>query len=1167
MLIFTKYPYFFCSPGASGIDGIISTAAGFASSNQSPTTLLIGDVAALHDINGLHTLNVDSFPSSSAPLSTVVVNNNGGGIFSFLPISKHGDDVGFEEYFGTPTDSFSFSSAAKASGIPFSSASTYKGFKREYKDVLEAGKHTLVEAKVVDRETNVAVHAEITKLANTAVEEFLTHESGEADNSLEMIEYSNNVDNHPVKTILLLHGWLGTKEDWKESATELTNILPDWRVIAVDLPGHGNSSMIKSSRSQAVRNALDIQATENATSVDEIAKYVSAYLRNIGIHHVDVVCGYSLGGRVSLAMRRLALQDQLEGKNKSILMPDTKMVLLGSNPGVFFPSEQRDTKTIFNGDDRAVKDDNLAIMMKNSFERSMLVSDGTGDAWAPFLEEWYAAPLWGNLQSNNPSAYREMISRRIAQLVQRGGDLAAILQSCSPGRNSMVDWKYASSLQTMFVAGSLDEKYVAAGKNWEAIAGIRYHEINNVGHALLTEASSDVAKVISNFVLAASNYSQMIEQDPKQAKSQDIPLIELFPLSSSSKIDLPILVVPTQFEFEKFSLDLGNPRSTSDTAGLFGLGWGKESHNTKDELKTREGIIISLSTGEKLVGVGEVSPLAGLHEETLDEALAQVVDIRSVMTENTELVPALDPSKILSLNGLLSQYINDLVDGCGIEADSLYPSVRAGLESAVISLASQAISMVTPQALAAASSEQIEGGMSNSLVLNGLETRSPQSLRVKSEKATIAFTSLKVKIGHRSVEDDANILSNRSSSGKVRGDANRSWTMSQALSFSESLSSYVEFERANVEFIEEPLIQYDNLESQIGALKEFYDKTGLNYALDESIAELVAEENNDFLAIEKRLRNILKDNSGCAAFVLKPALLGSEMSTMLARLSNDLGIGAVYSSSFDSGVGLAHAAFLASISDAHARTRNSPVYAHGLGTFTTLRFDTISPPFSSFVDSSGIVDMEKLSRSIYGLSLDETTEMKSSGKKITVTSSINLPFSCDVACARFTDWPQQPRWSPWLSSVAYVPGSSETEWTLNVRGARLQWRAISAVSENPPKVMWESVSGLKNRGTVKFVPLSSTSCTMTATVTFVTPRPISMLFKDNEFLKEFLRNKLMSWSLEMFRDVVKADLALERGDAELGDALFGAVEGRASAIEATLLLSSGNSENDESDWQ
>jgi hypothetical protein len=54
------------------------------------------------------------------------------------------------------------------------------------------------------------------------------------------------------------------------------------------------------------------------------------------------------------------------------------------------------------------------------------------------------------------------------------------------------------------------------------------------------------------------------------------------------------------------------------------------------------------------------------------------------------------------------------------------------------------------------------------------------------------------------------------------------------------------------------------------------------------------------------------------------------------------------------------------------------------------------------------------------------------------------------------------------------------------------------------------------------------------------------------FLEDFLRNKILKWSLEMFRDVVKGDLALEEGNIELGDALFGAVEGKANAIEASL---------------
>jgi len=53
-------------------------------------------------------------------LTTIIVNNNGGGIFSFLPIAKHGNDVNVEECFGTPTNSFE--KGAEAFGLPFDSA-------------------------------------------------------------------------------------------------------------------------------------------------------------------------------------------------------------------------------------------------------------------------------------------------------------------------------------------------------------------------------------------------------------------------------------------------------------------------------------------------------------------------------------------------------------------------------------------------------------------------------------------------------------------------------------------------------------------------------------------------------------------------------------------------------------------------------------------------------------------------------------------------------------------------------------------------------------------------------------------------------------------------------------------------------------------------------------
>jgi isochorismate synthase/2-succinyl-5-enolpyruvyl-6-hydroxy-3-cyclohexene-1-carboxylate synthase/2-succinyl-6-hydroxy-2,4-cyclohexadiene-1-carboxylate synthase/O-succinylbenzoate synthase len=71
--------------GASGIDGVISSAAGFASGLQKPTTLLIGDVSFMHDSNGLMLLRAQP---PGAPVTVVLVNNGGGGIFSFLPIAS-----------------------------------------------------------------------------------------------------------------------------------------------------------------------------------------------------------------------------------------------------------------------------------------------------------------------------------------------------------------------------------------------------------------------------------------------------------------------------------------------------------------------------------------------------------------------------------------------------------------------------------------------------------------------------------------------------------------------------------------------------------------------------------------------------------------------------------------------------------------------------------------------------------------------------------------------------------------------------------------------------------------------------------------------------------------------------------------------------------------------
>ncbi|MDE0613278.1 MAG: 2-succinyl-5-enolpyruvyl-6-hydroxy-3-cyclohexene-1-carboxylic-acid synthase [bacterium] len=83
--------------GANGIDGVVSSALGAALAIGQPVAALVGDVALLHDIGGLLAASL-----SGADLTVVVPNNDGGGIFSLLPLADGGSDVYFEELFHTP---------------------------------------------------------------------------------------------------------------------------------------------------------------------------------------------------------------------------------------------------------------------------------------------------------------------------------------------------------------------------------------------------------------------------------------------------------------------------------------------------------------------------------------------------------------------------------------------------------------------------------------------------------------------------------------------------------------------------------------------------------------------------------------------------------------------------------------------------------------------------------------------------------------------------------------------------------------------------------------------------------------------------------------------------------------------------------------------------------
>ncbi|MFM7262832.1 MAG: 2-succinyl-5-enolpyruvyl-6-hydroxy-3-cyclohexene-1-carboxylic-acid synthase [Acidimicrobiales bacterium] len=133
--------------GANGIDGVVSTAVGVALGSSATTTLLIGDVAFIHDSNGLWGLG-----RRDVDLTVVVVNNDGGSIFSFLPQAAATDHNTFETLWGTP-HGVDIAHLCAAHGIAHTLVTDRDGLERAL-----AGSGTRVIEVRTDRAANVAVH-------------------------------------------------------------------------------------------------------------------------------------------------------------------------------------------------------------------------------------------------------------------------------------------------------------------------------------------------------------------------------------------------------------------------------------------------------------------------------------------------------------------------------------------------------------------------------------------------------------------------------------------------------------------------------------------------------------------------------------------------------------------------------------------------------------------------------------------------------------------------------------------------------------------------------------------------------------------------------------------------------------------------------------------------
>ena len=149
--------HFLCNRGANGIDGLLSSGIGAAHASGRPTTIVSGDLGFLHDLGGLAALR-----EVSTPVRIVVINNDGGGIFGFLPQAEALGESEYEALLGTPRG-VNVAKAADLFGLSYfevNSLATLPG-------ALALGTG-LIEVKV-DRQANVDLHRHLSAAVATAL--------------------------------------------------------------------------------------------------------------------------------------------------------------------------------------------------------------------------------------------------------------------------------------------------------------------------------------------------------------------------------------------------------------------------------------------------------------------------------------------------------------------------------------------------------------------------------------------------------------------------------------------------------------------------------------------------------------------------------------------------------------------------------------------------------------------------------------------------------------------------------------------------------------------------------------------------------------------------------------------------------------------------------------
>jgi 2-succinyl-5-enolpyruvyl-6-hydroxy-3-cyclohexene-1-carboxylate synthase len=188
----SELPRVLCNRGANGIDGVVSSAFGAAAASAGPVVLLIGDVALAHDLGGLL-----ASKRLALKLTIVLLNNDGGGIFDFLPVAEsrlaraaeprpeaERDPIGaaasalaaaagqdgdiYTRHIATPTG-LDFADAARLYGLGHERVADVATFREALERALAAERSAIVEVRT-DRDANVRLHREVWSAVSHALD-------------------------------------------------------------------------------------------------------------------------------------------------------------------------------------------------------------------------------------------------------------------------------------------------------------------------------------------------------------------------------------------------------------------------------------------------------------------------------------------------------------------------------------------------------------------------------------------------------------------------------------------------------------------------------------------------------------------------------------------------------------------------------------------------------------------------------------------------------------------------------------------------------------------------------------------------------------------------------------------------------------------------------------